>query len=660
MKKLINWPKITNNLNDYLLFLVALTAIWGAVVYYLYALNWLGIILSLVLIIGSFIAFLHFFKKGGAVEEKIIKNEIQTLNHLSLLSQKNKILLTAYGLFCLFIVIQLFFSQSDRAIVSPWQIINPSFFGFYSLASLLLVLILIKQNFSDNLKIILVSLHYLISLSIAVIVYKIGYGFDPFIHQATMKLISAEGLVPPKTPYYLGEYGLIVIVHQISGISINFLNKIIVPGLTALFLPTAFFRFLKKENINAPLTVLFLLILTFSPFILTTPQNLSYLFLILTVLASFTYSRLIIVWVLALATAAVHPLTGLPALTFVIWLTFEKYQKKVKLTLQKMIRSIIFISMSVALPLALLLAGGGQWPKINNYLNLLLSPLKTLLANPGMVGQEDWLSNFIYFLANNYNLFLIITIGVVLFFYYRQPKNDSPQDKILKRSLILISLALLFSYLLSSQIVFNNLVAYEQADYANRLPIIISIFLLPFLMAGLNQIIIKIRQQKNLIQIIWLFLGISLLSISLYLSYPRWDKYYNSRGYSVSADDLAAVKLINQNSPNPYIVLANQQVSAAALQELGFNHYYQTSLGPVYFYPIPTGGPLYQYYLNMVYKSPSQENMIGALNLSGTDSGYLIINKYWYQSDRIINEAKVMASKWWAINDRVYVFEYRR
>lgn len=660
MKKSINWPKITNNLNDYLLFLIALTAIWGALVYYLYALNWLGIILSLILIIGSFIALRRFLGKKRTIEEEIIKNDSRKLNSVSTLNQKNKILLAAYGLFYLFMIIQLFFSRSDQALVSPWQVINYSFFWFYSLVSLTLAIILIKKNFSSNLKIVLISAHYLISLSIAVIVYKIGYGFDPFVHQATMKLIAAEGLVLPKTPYYLGEYSLIVIGHQISGLSINFLNKIMVPGLTALFLPLAFFRFLKKENINAPLTILFLLVLTFSPFILTTPQNLSYLFLILTVLASFNYSSLIVVWLLALATAAIHPLTGLPALVFALWLTFKKYQKKIKPIPQKIIKSTIFILMSLALPLALLLFGGGHWPKINHYSTLFFQPLKNLLANPGTTGQEDWLSNFIYFLANNYNLFLIVALGVSLFYYYRQLKNNDNETKILKRSLVLVSLALVVAYLISSQIVFNNLVAYERTDYANRLPIIISIFLLPFLILGLNQIIIKIRQQKKIIKIIWLVFGVSFLSGSLYLSYPRWDKYYNGRGYSVSANDLVAVKLVNQNSTKPYIVLANQQVSAAALQELGFNHYYQTSLGPVYFYPIPTGGPLYQYYLNMVYKNPNQENMIGALNLTGVENGYLIINKYWYQSDRLINEAKLMAAKWWTINDQVYIFKYTR
>jgi hypothetical protein len=80
----------------------------------------------------------------------------------------------------------------------------------------------------------------------------------------------------------------------------------------------------------------------------------------------------------------------------------------------------------------------------------------------------------------------------------------------------------------------------------------------------------------------------------------------------------------------------------------------------MYFYPVPTGGPLYQYYLDMVYKNPDRELAVKAMDLVGVKKAYLIVNKYWYQSGRIINEAKLTANKWLSINDEVYIFEYVR
>ncbi len=659
IKRIINCPKIIHNLNDISLLLVVLTIIWGTIVYYLYALNLFGIIISLILIIASFVILYPYWNKRQTITADLQLKYQYQIKHKIIPTLKSKILIIIYALLYLILIQQLFLSRTSRAIISPWQVVGQPFFYLYFLISLVLILILLQKTIDQRLKIILVSAQYLISFSIAMIVYKIAYGFDPIIHQATMELIAKKGFVLPKTPYYLGEYSLIIIIHRITSFSIAILNKILVPGLTALFLPTALYRFLKNKNKNFPLALLFLLILGFSPFILSTPQNLSYLFLLLTVLASFNYPDLSRVYLLAIATAAIHPVTGLPALIFVLWLSFKKYQQRLKPLWQKITKTFIFILMGGAIPGALVIGGGGHWQTINHYSWSFFSPLKDLIAHPIMAGQEDVISNFIYFLASNYNIFIIIAILMALLYYYQVSVRDR-HAKIVNNSLVVISFALLFSYLLSKQIIFKDLISYEQANYSQRLPIIIMIFLSPFLIRGLNNIIIKIRQQKKMIQIIFLTTGLILLTTSLYLSYPRWDKYWNSHGYSTSQNDILAVQSIAQNAQQQaYLVLADQQVSAAALKEFGFNHYYQTKSGKNYFYPIPTGGSLYQYYLKMVYTKPQVQIMNQALRLMGVSTGYLVINKYWHNSDRSINEAKLQARKWWTINQEIYIFKYQ-
>jgi hypothetical protein len=654
----VNAPdlKLTNNLLDYLLIFIALVAWWGAVVYYLYALNWIGIVLSLLLSIASFIWLRPLLFSPGS-----------TLSSTALSDYKNKWDLPAlYILVWLILIAGLWNSRSASALVSPWQVVNPNWLYGYTLASLVLIIAIIRRRLSTNLKIFLISLHYFLSFSVAVIIYKIGYGFDPFIHQATMELIAAKGFVLPKPPYYLGEYSLIVILSKISGLSIYYLNKILVPLLAALFLPGMAYRFLRDnpavnfsgaDNVSL-LTILMILSLTFAPFILTTPQNLSYLFLILTVLAALSRYELPGVIILALATTAIHPLTGLPALALVAWLIFKKYQNRLSLINQKIGITIIWLFAALSLPLALLKSAGNNIKAIGGG-SQILQPLSDIIGRPNPAGQENLLLNLTYWLGYNYNLLLIIVIIAALWLFYRRPRHTYENAE-LWPGLIFINSALLIAYLLIQQIIFNSLISYEQTDYANRITIIIIIFFLPFILALIRKSVAKIQPQNKLTKIIFLVFSLSLLSASLYLSYPRLDRYWNSRGYSTSADDIAAVDLVDKLSPAPYIVLADQQVSVAALQEFGFNHYYQTPGGPLYFYPIPTGGPLYQYYLNLAYGHPSRAALLGALNLAGVNRAYFIINKYWYQSDRLISQAQLTANEWWTINNQVYIFEYSR
>ena len=221
--------------------------------------------------------------------------------------------------------------------------------------------------------------------------------------------------------------------------------------------------------------------------------------------------------------------------------------------------------------------------------------------------------------------------------------------------------ALLVGCVLSASLKFNFLIDYERNNYISRLPILIGLFTLPFIVLATDYLITKTwRGSKTKLISSWLLISLVILS-SLYLSYPRLDAYVNSRGYSVSSADILAVNSINKQSAKPYIVLANQQTSVASLKELGFNHYFTTPEGPVFFYPIPTGGKLYQYYLDMVDKNPDRKTMISSMDLVGVKESYFVISKYWWLSNRIIAEAKINADTYWEINDGdIYVFKFIR
>jgi len=644
--------KISLNLPEHLLLALSLIIIYGAIIYYFYALNWLTVIIIILLTISSFFVLRKYlFKNSPTLENSENKANIKEKNNINYLSYWPCLI---YFFLYAIIFYLLFLDRSNRALISPWQVVSASFFIFYALSSLILVFIIFQNKISSTSKLIILSAHYFLSFSVAVIIYKIGYGFDPFIHQATMELIDKKGLVAPKPFYYLGEYSLIIVLHKLSGLSIYLLNKFLVPTLAAIFLPLASYRLASQNNSNPSrfLTPLFLLALTFSPFIVTTPQNLSYLFLILVVIFGLTKNNPLWSLILTLAALAIHPLTGIPALAWWFSLNLIKKVDKIKKNTYRFLKYLLFTASALILPLALFIGGGSNLKTLQWNFSFIIEPLKNLFSPLSSAGGENWLLNFVYFFYYNYALWLILIIGASLIWFYQ--KKQKPRFK----SLVFINLALLIAFIISSQIVFTDLINYEQTNFAGRLLILIVIFCLPFINASLQNFIELILSQDKLIKITWLVFGLALITISLYVSYPRFDKYFNSRGYSTSQNDLTAVRLINREARGPYLALANQQVSVAALKELGFDHYYDTVAGPIYFYPIPTGGQLYKYYLDMVYKNPSRETMAQARALTGVKESYLIVNKYWFESAKVINEAKLRANSWQTVNNEVYIFKY--
>jgi len=201
-------------------------------------------------------------------------------------------------------------------------------------------------------------------------------------------------------------------------------------------------------------------------------------------------------------------------------------------------------------------------------------------------------------------------------------------------------------------------VDYERNDYANRILLVSSFFLIPFIILAIYNFLYNLKEKELPIKIfIFIFLSL-LITTSLYFSYPRLDRYHNSHGISTGVYDIEATKWIEDNNKRQFIVLANQQVSAAALKNYGFSKYFSND---IFYYPIPTSGPLYQIYLDMVYDRPSKKNILKAMNLLNINEAYFVLNKYWWAFPKILDEAKLEASSYKSFgNGEVYVFKYTR
>lgn len=659
-----DYPKkrISPNLSAFFLLESSLLMIIGGAIYYFYALNAIGVAASLILSMAAFwlLAPHLFHRPKWKINLINTKNELINKGREIIKNRRPElILIFSYLVLVALALYELASSASSRALISPWQVVNKSFFWLYASTSTLLLMTIIRKKINCQTKLCLLSLHYFLSFAVAAIVYRLGYGFDPFIHQATMELIDQKGSVDPKPVYYLGQYALVIIIHKLGVFPIDLLNRFLLPTLAAIFLPGVIYRLTghylrpNEQEDKRILVPFFSLIIGFSPFILTTPQNLSYLWLIITIAFGLAKSNLLWPLILALATAAIHPLTGIPALGWWLLLAFGRYRQMIPKRLTRVLALSLPAINIITLPLALFLGGGAGLKNFSWNLSSLFTPLANVFAEINGAGEESWLLNLVYFFADNYPLWLTLSLIAGIIALWRHHPGERT------KSLLSISLSLTFAYLISSQIAFRDLIGYEQGNFSARLLVLIVIFLSPALISGLQGLIEKIVKQERITRIIWLIFGLGLITASLYISYPRFDRHFNSRGYSTSDNDIKAVNLINQQATDTYIVLANQQVSAAALSELGFDHYYDSASGPLYFYPIPTGGLLYQYYLDMVYTAPTKDIMEKAMATVGVKESYLVVNRYWNLSARIIAAAKLTADSWQSLgNDEIFIFRY--
>lgn len=652
----------------YLLEVISLISFLGGSVYKIYSLNALGVALTLILTLVIFFILQFFWKKNNFLETGAEEAEPA--------AGGPALAFTYLGLWLVSIYI-LFLHRSSAALISPWTVLPAYFFILYGLATAILLLIISRRRTFPS---FLLSLHYFLSFSVALIIYKIGYGFDPFIHQATMGLIDKTGSVEPKPFYYLGQYALVVIAHKLTYISIIRLDKVLVPLLASLYLPfllSVSFPLLKDKRTTA-LAALAVLAIPLPIFILTTPQNLAYLFLLSAIILAPRAGsgfEIAFIYLLALAALLTHPIAGLPALALALFLTVGRKMGKAK----KFVFPLLAVLTAAALPLAFYLfeksySGSPASFDIFKSLADIFSSFRMDLA-----GQENLFLNFTYLYGFNFQTIYLI-LSVAGFFLYRR------KDKEFSAIFAYLSLSLLLAYLLTLTLPFRFLISYEREDYAGRVLILSALFAAPFVFSALRGMIAKVLARGADLRLPFAGLLVFLITASFYLTYPRFDNYFNSRGLSTGRSDLEAVRLIDKEHRGDYIVLADQQVSAGALREFGFKKYYEphesgsveaapATCGlketsdcaskpagdPIFFYPIPTGGPLYQYYLAMVYDKPSRETMDKAMDLAGVREGYLVLNKYWWAFPKILDEAKFRADEWWSIGDgEVYVFRYER
>lgn len=633
-----------------MLFWLAGLAILGALFIFIYKLNNLTWLITLG--ISLLIPYFWLWRNGN------MNIPLPQLKQSRLIFNYNFLLLLLILFNFLIIFILYWQARTADLVLSLWQTLPSYIFWLFIL--LIGLMMAYSRRDNDSSMPWLWSLFTFLVLGAAVIIYKIGYGFDPFIHLATLKLIDLQGTISPKPFYYLGQYATQLQLHWLWHIPLVWINKYLVPLIFSLYVPASIY-YTWKTNFQDSQVARWLpwIIFTFplSAYIYTTPQGLAntlVLLLLLLAINTFINNRLPIgwLWLLAFYITAIHPLAGVPAIFFMAVLHWQvgSWRSLRQTNCHKYINYLLIILGLFALPILFLLYGFIS--KQQFVWEWRLTQLGTdvsawLTTSAPLINIWDWLYSILHW----WPLALLALAGWGLYYSWQQGRLALLRPYLIL-SAILLSNYLIFAYGLR----FAWLISYEQNNYTDRLWSLFWLSLLIPILIGAYNLWKKTLARGWSTRFLLIILLILIIVANWYASYPRQDPYFENKNVNTTALDLAIVQTIDTQSSDDYIVLANQAVSAAALQTFGFAHYY---LGNFY-YPLPTSGELYQDYLALAYQTKDTPiTLAHSAQITGVKNIYLVLNNYWTNYASLVASYKKTADSYQAVADgQAYIFYF--
>ncbi len=560
-----------------------------------------------------------------------------------------------------------FNSSTNLAIRSPWEIAPRGaliFIGLGVLATLAAARRRFSLSHSPTLPLLSLTIGIIATTTVALGVYRTGYGFDPFLHRAAETIVIEQGAVTPKTPYYIGQYVLIATLHRFTGLEVNQLDPWLLPLLAAALVPITY-SVLKRRNFDdysATIGTSTTLLIPLSGFIVTTPQGLANLFATIAILSAVAHSSTshFPTFLIALAAVCIHPLAGIPVFIGLIASYFFSKNFRVFGWL-----CAVVAAFSVPLMFALNSIAS------NNVIHL-TTPANLQILTDQFFGHLPYRRfNFWYDLAYWWKTAgILIFLGISALVWLKRKNTNFSQ---LQTPLIIAAILIINAIILKGFINFPFLVAGEQLVYGTRLLELAALTLIPVVAIWLSSISSlqpptdtppNRNSHPNTIPLIITIAAI--VAANTYATYPHLDTYESSRGFSTSIADLQAVQAIDQDGNNSsYLVLANQSVAAVAIQEFGFKKYFPTASGQLFYYPVPTTSPLSTIFVDLMANPSNARQLINqarqtsGLNTPGNQTVYVIVDDYWWNAALINRTLTNLADQNWDFHDgaaRVYKF----
>ncbi len=447
-----------------------------------------------------------------------------------------------------------------------------------------------------------VAIGWLLSLNARV--FPLGYGYDIFVHDATVRAWIEYGAIAPRSFLYAGYYAIISALAPLLSLRPIVVMSWFVPIMGALIIAAS----VRQEKKSWP-TLVAVGILFPALFTTATPQALGHLLLL--GYAMLTWQRTLPWYTQVLIVAGIsiiHPLSGIPALALSLGTLTHR--------------------LGIVLVPATLL--------------LLFSPTKTFFALPQIfLSDKVFFNPFIIHQLLQYWIVLamIIFISATLFGWWTFKNNNAVRERMISALAVVASgVPLLF-------ITTRDVIAYEQNAFALRLFLAGALIATPITARGITALWERTKQLRTT-GVGWFISCVVLIMASWYNAHEPWNTAARTSGRVVTPTDFNIVRAIDADAGGiPYIVLADQISSAAALHEFGFTKR-RLQARPEFFYPIPTGGTLYtDFFLPSMYNGITRERLVGAAAFAGVKRVYIILKPYWITTATQKNTLKQNTSR---------------
>lgn len=472
---------------------------------------------------------------------------------------------------------------------------------------------------------VITALGIVSAVSIAPLVYTNGYGFDGFLHRASMEVLADSGTLNPKPPYYIGSYVLETWLSRLASLPIGWIDRWFMTAVMAMIPLAIVWAVRVNEHAKFALAGL-LVFMPITPFVVTTPQAFAYAVGFLAIGTALARMHPIAPTLLAGWSIAIHPLAGLPF----FFATFALILR------QRWLKWPLVILAGIAVPAAFMALGLVS----NNQVTFDAAKLIDTQTLQEIVSRFKPPTNRVALWADAAALLEILQIPLLLLGAgYAIWKNNGHRNEWLTITCAGI-LLMLSGFVLQTAGDFPFLIDYERGNYSERLFIIARLLLLVPALSGYAIGLGRIPRLGLIHAVLLLILIPAAGAANVYAALPRHDAANVSRGWSVGQWDKEAVRWIDRNAGSaPYTVLANQSVSAAAVEALGFKRYARE----VFFYPIPTGGPLYQEFLKAMDPESNVEPVKKAAQLGQSKLVYVVLNDYWWDAKKVAEHLSAMA-----------------
>jgi hypothetical protein len=619
--------------------------------YYIFGLSTLAIITWL--FITNSLMFTFSIRRNIIVSMKI-----PTFNLNYLLKKPLNILVL---LSTIFISSNFFAHPIISGSPTPWINVNWLIFLIFFILTLGYISSLIKKQTH----LISTVFFFFIIISVVSIKYVLSYGFDTLLHQSALKYISLNGQIDPLTPFYIGQYSLELLIHKFAGLSFLFLERCLVPVflIFSMVLMGKYFSIRLKIKQYVYLIPIGILVIIPKHLFYTSPYAFALIWAIISIAFLYLYLNqnnkqdLYFSVITCFSSIFIHPFVGLNLLVGVLGVAlFQKFKTK---TSKVIFSSLMFILASTIVVLAF-----GLYAWLRDQTLILHDPIYFFRNFSAIFNDPIWYvhstKNIFYILIYFYekiHFFVILGISLLVLILDRKRFKAN-------LAIFLISLsALISAWLFMSSLKISEFTYGDQVNYSFRLLQTSKWFLFPLIMTALVYLFNFLKRGRRFFQIIVaLFLSIILLT-SWYITYPRNDEISRININNIREIDYQALDLIynNENGKNGYLVFANQLFGAGAIQKYGFEPYYESQWGNIFYYSVPMGSELnkkYEQIMNL--KEFDEEIIYEVLEDINLNKAYLIITDYWPLSDESRFKIEKESTQQWDINNQIQVYLFEK